>query len=121
MEGKTPYEAMYGIKLRVGDLRVFGCSAYAHVPKDERQKLDAKAHKCIFLGYSTNRKGYRLYDQKICRVMHSRDVRFSETIHSNGKEPSTSAPNRSPQVVIDSSSGESDCLTDNLSEDLRSR
>ena len=30
-------------------LRIFGCSAFAHVPKDERKKLDSKARKCILL------------------------------------------------------------------------
>ena len=58
VEGKTPYEAICGEKPKVGHLRVFGCTAYSHIPKDERRKLDAKAHKCIFLGYSSNRKGY---------------------------------------------------------------
>ncbi|KAK4397893.1 hypothetical protein Sango_1264800 [Sesamum angolense] len=30
-------------------LRVFGCSAYVHVPSDERSKLDPKSKHCIFL------------------------------------------------------------------------
>ena len=55
ISGRTPYEALYGEKLKVEYLRVFGCAAYSHIPKDERSKLDAKARKCIFLGYSTNR------------------------------------------------------------------
>lgn len=33
-------------------LRVFGCDAYAHMPKEKRQKLDSKAIKCIFICYS---------------------------------------------------------------------
>ena len=32
-------------------LRVFGCRAFVHIPKDERSKLDIKAKPCIFLGY----------------------------------------------------------------------
>ncbi|CAB4028654.1 Hypothetical predicted protein, partial [Paramuricea clavata] len=60
-------------------LRVFGCEAYAHVPKDERKKLDSKARKCILLGYGTETKGYRLYDPNRARVFHSRDVQFNES------------------------------------------
>ena len=43
-------------------LRRFGCLAYSHVSKEERQKLDVKARECIMLGYGVNEKGYRLYD-----------------------------------------------------------
>ena len=42
--GMTPYEAWSGEKPGVGHLRAFGCAAYAHVPKDERKKLDANTH-----------------------------------------------------------------------------
>ena len=41
VKGKTPLEAWTGKKPNVKHLRVFGCEAYAHVPKDERQKLDS--------------------------------------------------------------------------------
>ena len=41
VEGKTLLEAWTGQKPNVGLLRVFGWAAYAHVAKDECQKLDA--------------------------------------------------------------------------------
>ena len=112
VEGKTPYEKMYGQKPKVGHLRVFGCTAYSHIPKDERQKLDPKARKCIFLGYFTNRKGYRLYDESTHKVIHSRDVRFDESPHTVEKESLTPASGENPQVVIDCSSHERDSPED---------
>ena len=39
----TPYEAWYGHKPHVSHLRVFGCAAYAHIPKADRRKLDPKS------------------------------------------------------------------------------
>ena len=60
-------------------LRIFGCSAYAHVPKAERRKLNPKTRKCVLLGYGTVQKGYRLYDLHQRKVIHSRDVVFDET------------------------------------------
>ena len=45
VKGKTLYEALYGKKPNVNHLRVFGCDAYTHIPKDERSKLDSKARK----------------------------------------------------------------------------
>ena len=102
VEGKTPYEALYGVKPKVGHLRVFGCTAYAHVPTLEKLKLDDKARKCIFLGYPTNRKGYRLYNQSSGRVIHSRDVQFNELICGVEKESSSDVLAENPSVVIDS-------------------
>ena len=78
LDNTTPFEAWYGKKPNVSHLRVFGCSGYAHIPKDERKKLESKAKTCIFLGYSATRKGYCLYDQTTSSIVHSRDVVFNE-------------------------------------------
>ena len=42
VKGMTPYEAWKGEKPLVDHLRVFGCQAYAQIPRDERKKLHAK-------------------------------------------------------------------------------
>ncbi|KAB5560993.1 hypothetical protein DKX38_005950 [Salix brachista] len=64
-------------------LRVFGCKAFVHIPKDERSKLDVKTRQCIFLGYGLDEFGYRLYDPVEKKLVRSRDVVFMEdqTIH----------------------------------------
>ena len=79
VKGMTPFEAWTGEKPNVGHLRVFGCAAYAHIAKDDRKKLDVKSRKCIFLGYGTETKGYRLYDLNHAKVLYSRDVIFNES------------------------------------------
>ena len=75
----TPFEVWFKEKPRADHLRVFGCTAFAHVAKDERGKLDSKARRCILLGYGTETKGYRLYYQMTKRVFLSRDVVFNES------------------------------------------
>ena len=62
--------------------------AFAHVARDEQQKLDSKAIKCIFHGYGTETKGYWLYDLKHAKVVQSRDV-FNE-LNITVEEPETS-------------------------------
>ena len=68
VEGVTPHEAWYGRKPRVEHLRVFGCTAYVHVPKDERGKLDSKTKKCTLLGYGSVQKGYRVFDHLTLKI-----------------------------------------------------
>ena len=118
VEGKTPFEALYGEKPKVGHMRVFGCTAYSHIPKDERQKLDPKTRKCIFLGYPSNRKGYRLYDQDAQKVIYSRDVTFNElSISSEAeKESLGTLPKVDSQIILDDSNGECCSLTDTEAE-----
>ena len=78
VEGMTPHEAWYGRKPRVEHLRVFGCTAYVHIPKDERGKLDSKTRKCTLLGYGSVRKGYRVFDHLTQKILYSRNVKFDE-------------------------------------------
>ena len=59
-------------------LKVFGCVSYAHVPDELRKKLDNKGHKCIFVGYSEDKKAYKLYDPIARKVIISRYVQFVE-------------------------------------------
>ena len=101
VEGVTPYEALTGQKPQVNSLRVFGCLAYAHVPKDVRQKFDSKSRRCIFLGYGTTTKGYRLYDVKQSKVFYSCDVIFDESKSGGHEESEVSLK---PIVCIDTGS-----------------
>ena len=74
----TPYQRWYGKKPDVSNLRVFGCTEYAHVPDASGQKLGQKAVKMRFVGYSLRQKGYRLYDENRQRIFIRRDVAFNE-------------------------------------------
>lgn len=80
LESMTPFEAFIGRKPSVKHLKIFGSVCYAHIPKDERYKLDMKSRKCIFLGYSLEIKGYRLYDILNEKIFFSRDVIFNESM-----------------------------------------
>ena len=75
----TPFDKWYGHKPNISHLRVFGCAAYCHVPSAERRRLDKKAHRMCFIGYSKNPKGYRLIDLSSNKVVTRRDVAFNET------------------------------------------
>ena len=78
LNGITPYQVLNDRKPNVKHFRVFGCLAFAHVPKEERGKLDSKSRKCVLLGYGSVTKGYRLYDLSSKKILYSRDVIFNE-------------------------------------------
>ena len=60
-------------------LHIFGCEAYAFIPRDKRTKLAPHATKCIFLGYGTDGDfGYRLWDPENRKLIRSSDVVFNE-------------------------------------------
>ena len=56
------YESWRGNKPKVIHLRVFGCISYSLMYSQARYKLDEKSMKCIFVGYSTQSKAYKLYN-----------------------------------------------------------
>ncbi len=78
MHGMTPEEKYSGRKPDLSHLKVFGCIAYVHVPDELQTKLDPKAEKCVFIGYSLQQKGYRCYNPVTCEMRVSRDVVFDK-------------------------------------------
>ncbi|RVW34442.1 hypothetical protein CK203_081406 [Vitis vinifera] len=67
---------------RFSSLSSLACESY-QLGKHTRDKLSAKATKCIFLGYSRLQKGYRCYSSKTHRYFLSADVTFFETHRSS--------------------------------------
>ena len=75
-------------------MRVFGCDAYVHVPKEKRTKLDSKYEKCIFIGYKDGLKGYKLWNPVTWKVVYSQDMVFSEVKYVSKHEVQPKEPKR---------------------------
>ena len=67
------------------------------MPVQQRRKLDDKAVKCVFVGYSSESKGYRLYHPQTKRILVSRDVVFVE----DAVQPSLSCTNETGVKLTD--------------------
>ena len=78
LDGNVPKRVWSGKYVSYKHLKVVGCSAYVHIPKDETLKLDDKAKECIFLGYGHEEFGYILWDSVARKLIKSRDVVFFE-------------------------------------------
>lgn len=75
----TPEEKWSGKRPDISHLKVFGCEAMVHIPKEKAKKWDPKAIKMIFVGYSNETKGYRFFDPKTRKALISRDAIFIES------------------------------------------
>ena len=51
LKGVTPHEAWTGEKPFLGHMRIIGCVAWVHIPKEKRKKLDERSKKCYLIGY----------------------------------------------------------------------
>ncbi|KAG8485451.1 hypothetical protein CXB51_021502 [Gossypium anomalum] len=78
MKEKTPFEAWYGLKPSVSHLKVFGCVCYVLILAERRTKLERRSAPGIFIGYSSTKKGYRVYDPSTKKILVSRDIKFDE-------------------------------------------
>ncbi|GBP22524.1 Retrovirus-related Pol polyprotein from transposon TNT 1-94 [Eumeta japonica] len=76
---KTPEEIWTRKKPKIHHLKVFGCEAMIHLPKEKRGKWDPKAQKAIFIGYCDHTKGYRFLLPGSRTVIKSKDAVFLES------------------------------------------
>ncbi|PKI75267.1 hypothetical protein CRG98_004307 [Punica granatum] len=78
LDGDVPQQVWTSKKVSYKHLRVFGCKASIHIPRDERSKLDAKVKQCIFLGFAHEEFGYRFWDLDSKKIIKSMNVVFFE-------------------------------------------
>eukprot|EP00253_Pinus_taeda_P033408 PITA_33408 len=114
LEDKTPQELWIGKKPSLSHMRVFGCDAYVHVPKEKRTKLESKFEKCIFIGYMDCLKGYKLWNLITRKVVYNRDVVFREVKYFIKHEVQ---PKKLEKIEFELKEEESDSTTEEESED----
>jgi len=96
-EFKTPFEIWLGEKPSLAHLRIFGCTAYRHIPAPTRRKLDRRTQKCRLIGYNeqSGSRVYRVYDEECKQVFISQDIIFEEGSENHSR--STTQKTESPQ------------------------
>ncbi|XP_071740926.1 uncharacterized protein [Rutidosis leptorrhynchoides] len=80
LSGKCPYELIYGSCPNFSHLRSFGCLCFATI-LNQTDKFSSRSLKCVFVGYSTSQKGYKLFDLENKCFIFSRDVKFYEHVY----------------------------------------
>lgn len=76
LQGKSPFEMLYNVKVNYDYMRTFGSLCYASTLQTHRHKFAQTSMKCVFLGYPLGIKGYKCYEVDTKQVIISRDVIF---------------------------------------------
>ena len=76
--GKTPYEMIYGKKPSMRAWGVWGCDAYYHVPKEQRDVFAPKMDPCIYVGHDPVQNCSIVYVLRGEKFIRTRDVSYRE-------------------------------------------
>ena len=108
MKGKTHFEAYFGHKLDVSNLRVFGSIAWARIPLDKRRDFQPQNIECLFIGYPNESKGFKLLDINTKYIIIKRSVKFDEPLQEVEllKEKTTEFPSYSTEYLDDEIGGD---------------
>ncbi|GKA99596.1 retrovirus-related pol polyprotein from transposon TNT 1-94 [Tanacetum coccineum] len=89
---KTPYHIINSLKSSVKFFHIFGSLCYIVKDGENLDKMKEKGDACIFVGYSTQSRAYRVYNKRTRVIV--------ETIHVNFDEL--------PLIVLDHASSDPD-------------
>lgn len=80
LANKTPYELLTSKSPDYSQLKVFGCLCYVFTSPKQHHKFQPRAKACIFLGYPSGFKGYKILDMESNVISIPRHVIFHEAI-----------------------------------------
>ncbi|GKF41226.1 retrovirus-related pol polyprotein from transposon TNT 1-94 [Tanacetum coccineum] len=75
---KTAYHIINDRKPSIKRLHIFACTYYLTRDGENLDKMKEKRDPCIFVGYSTQSKGYRVYNKRTRLIVESIHLRFNE-------------------------------------------
>ena len=84
--GKTPFEAISGIKPNLSNMHVFGTACFAYI--QNAKKLDPRSKEGIFVGYDKKSPAYLVYYPENNKIERVRCVKFSDFPNSNVQDHS---------------------------------
>jgi hypothetical protein len=99
LDGKTPFEALYGQPPDLTNLRIWGCPVWVHSPGES--KLDVRAKEAKWLGLDVDARAHRIYWLGSGKVSVERDVYFGPPVQLEGEEESLDVPSASSEQTAD--------------------
>ncbi|GJT87543.1 retrovirus-related pol polyprotein from transposon TNT 1-94 [Tanacetum coccineum] len=104
--GKTAYHIINDRKPSIKHLHIFGCICYITIDGENLDKMKEKGDPCVMVGYSTQSKGYRVYNKRTRLIVESIHIKFDEIKEMMSDHNSSDlAPQRQEMSVENVSSG----------------
>nr|GFA35349.1 hypothetical protein [Tanacetum cinerariifolium] len=103
---KTPYHIINDQKLSVKFFHIFGFVCYIVKDRENLDKMKEKGDECIFVGYSTQSRAYKVFNKRTRVIMESIHVNFDElpqmaSAHSSSDPAPTCQTMASVQISSD--------------------
>ncbi|KAK8982835.1 hypothetical protein V6N11_060156 [Hibiscus sabdariffa] len=90
---KSPHEMRTGKRPIMSFMKIWGCKAY--VKHQMSTKLEPKSHKCIFVGYPKQTKGYYFFNPKENNLLLEQVEQTSQVVEENPTDLETQPLRRS--------------------------
>ncbi|GJT39569.1 retrovirus-related pol polyprotein from transposon TNT 1-94 [Tanacetum coccineum] len=109
---KTPYHIINGRKPSVKFFHIFGSLCYIVRDGENLDKMKEKGDACIFVGYSTQSRAYRVFNKRTRIIVETIHVNFDELPQMASDHVSSDPVPQCPTTVLEQ---------DSLSPDLQSQ
>ncbi|GJT68371.1 retrovirus-related pol polyprotein from transposon TNT 1-94 [Tanacetum coccineum] len=104
--GKMAYHIINDRKPSIKHLHIFGCICYITRDGENLDKMKEKGDPCVMVGYSTQSKGYRVYNKRTRLIVKSIHIKFDEIKEMMSDHNSSDlAPQRQEMSVENVTSG----------------
>ena len=95
LDGKTPFEALFGKPPELMSLRTWGCPVWVHSPGGS--KLDPRFKEAKWPGFDVDARAHRIYWPNTGKVSVERDVYFGSSAQLEEEEISLDVPGQSSE------------------------
>ncbi|GJU59555.1 retrovirus-related pol polyprotein from transposon TNT 1-94 [Tanacetum coccineum] len=101
---KTPYHIINGQKPSVKFFHIFGSLCYIVRFGENLNKMMKKGDACIFVGYSTTSRAYRVYNKRTRVIVETIHVNFDELPHMASDHVSSDPVPQCPTMALEQDS-----------------